>query len=88
MLLDYGADANLPSKQYQMTPLLAAVHRGRVSTIKILLSKGADPNGKNKMGTTPLRTILIIQKLPSQRRNPEPKYHETELVLRQAGARS
>lgn len=48
-LIGKGADMNLPDK-HGITPLLAAIYEGHTDCVKLLLSKGANKDGKAPSG--------------------------------------
>lgn len=50
LLIDHGADVNLPVS-WQRTPLYAANKRGYAEVVKLLLDRGADPNQVAKSQT-------------------------------------
>ena len=54
-LIHKGADVNLASKNEQnVAPLHAAVSRGEIGIVELLLARGADPNSRQQQGFTPL----------------------------------
>jgi ankyrin repeat protein len=58
MLLDAGADVN--SVQLGRTALMCASMAGRASTVRYLLTRGADPNAEGDEGGTPLRSVAML----------------------------
>jgi ankyrin repeat protein len=54
LCLEYGANAQLETKEGQILPLLLAVDKGRLDCIQVLLDAGADPNSANSDSITPL----------------------------------
>lgn len=54
VLIEHGADTDLPIGGYKETPLILASGEGRIKTIKALLSAGADINIKSADGRTAL----------------------------------
>jgi ankyrin repeat protein len=54
LLLDHGADPNMPDADGK-TPIFAAVDH-ETEMLTLLLAKGADPNAHDKKGATPLST--------------------------------
>ena len=62
MLIDHGADVNRTGYD-NMTPLVAAVKRGReISLIKLLLKAGADVNIRDDNGFTALWYAVTLDK--------------------------
>lgn len=61
VLLDHGADPNLPD-QFGDTPIFYALRNSNRDTIiPILLNKGADLNHVNNQGATPLLSAFVIK---------------------------
>lgn len=58
VLLDNGAIIDLTEKSHRMTPLHAAAHAGNIEMIKLLLSRGANPNNKDDLGLTALHIVV------------------------------
>lgn len=62
LLLDLGADPNRryahqwPGGEFAVSDLAAIIHAGNVETINLLLSRGADANATDGLGTTALIT--------------------------------
>ena len=54
ILLDHGADIDLPTLRYKNTPLMLACDYARLKTIKLLLNHGANVNARNNVGESPL----------------------------------
>jgi len=54
-MLSHGADPNLPYQD--TTPLIHAVRRCDLETVLVLLSAGANPNGGNSQGVSPLQSL-------------------------------
>jgi hypothetical protein len=66
VLLDHGADPNLATRD-GVTPLFRAVERIYVSSVEVLLAKGADPSIKG-YGKTPLEKAQeLLQSIGSNR---------------------
>ena len=57
MLLDHGAKPDLPDSR-GWTPLLKAIQAKNVSAVRLLLSRGADPNGRTPYGRSALAVAL------------------------------
>lgn len=53
LLLDYGADINLPGVRHK-TPMAWAAEAGRKDAVALLLERGADPSIRDDEGKTPL----------------------------------
>lgn len=53
-LLEQGADPNLPSGRYLMSPLMAAARAGNTESVKMLLAAGAAVNQADATGATAL----------------------------------
>jgi len=53
VLLDHGADANLREYMHDQTALMFAANMNRGEVIRILLTRGADPNAASKVTTIP-----------------------------------
>ncbi len=53
-LLDQGADANVSAGVNHWTPLMHAIHKYQPGSVKLLLSRGALPDGRGGSKTTPL----------------------------------
>jgi uncharacterized protein len=54
LLIDHGANVNAVSKLKRTPLMLAATHDGASETVKLLLSKGADPQAADVQGDTAL----------------------------------
>jgi len=54
LLIAYGADVNVADAQYGYTPLMEAVRKGHLTTVRILLSSGARLDARTKGGSTAL----------------------------------
>ena len=53
ILLAYKADTNVGNRNGD-TPLYIAATRGHLEIVKLLLTKGGNPNAKDRYGKTPL----------------------------------
>ena len=53
-----GAELN-PKGVFSNSPLMYAITRYDLVSVKALLARGADANLKNKRGTTPLMTVIM-----------------------------
>ncbi len=53
-LLRHAADPNLRGGVNDWTPLMHAIHRNQISTVRALLDGGADVNGRGRSGETAL----------------------------------
>jgi ankyrin repeat protein len=88
LLLDRGADANIPA-EYGWTALMEAVQNVNVPIVKMLLAKGANVNAKDDQGLTALRLALgsagyITEDEPRSHKN---RRHQIADLLKAAGAR-
>jgi len=54
LLLDKGADVNLPDSGTKITPLHMAVNEGHVEIVRLLISRGSKINAQDLTGGTPL----------------------------------
>ena len=54
-LIEKGARVNSPDPENMVVPLIIGAQSGQTETIKILLSAGADVNGKNELGENALQ---------------------------------
>ena len=62
ILLDYGAQVDLPGSSASLTALQAAARSGRVNIMEMLLQAGANPNVRSKKileNRTPLHFLLF-----------------------------
>ena len=93
LLLDHGADIELPGSVYKRTPLICACVKGSVSTAMLLLDRGANANAQSKNGFTPLHNACfeiemandrnkIVEELLAHGADPniENEYRETPLM--------
>ena len=55
LLLDHGADPNIPD-QWGKTPLLVACQNNCLGIAELLIAKGADPHISSKRGDTPIES--------------------------------
>ena len=86
-----GADVNGATATTHATPLMLAAWRGRVSTVRLLLARGANPNLQTKKGRTALQFAQDAQKmlkLASNNRNPDPQLLETTRILARTNTKS
>jgi ankyrin repeat protein len=69
LLLDYGADPNIPSIGEQVTPLITAIENEKIHMFLAFLKHGADPDIKTSEGQTALdaakekNSVVCIQVL-------------------------
>lgn len=54
LLLDAGAKIDMKTRISERTALHQGVLKSKVNVVKLLISRGADVNAKNKFGRTPL----------------------------------
>lgn len=57
LLLDYGAPVNAQVPETRRYPLLSAMREGNEAVVDVLLSRGANPNQQDFLGTTALLEI-------------------------------
>lgn len=62
LLLEYGADPNLPGHNGD-TPLHEAVHAGSAKMVKLLLAHGANPDIPNAQGDTPIELARLRNRI-------------------------
>lgn len=67
LLVEAGADVNAKSKFGRTALLLAAAHPGGAETVRLLLSKGADPKAKDTTNATPLAEAARANNMESLR---------------------
>lgn len=67
LLLDHGADANVPAGEDRSTVLMNAVKAGNENTVKSLLAHKSDPNISNRDGNTALSLALSAFDLDKQK---------------------
>ncbi len=58
LLIDAGANVNMKNKMILSTPLEIAIHSGNLEMVKLLLSKGALPDGGNDEYPPVFRAII------------------------------
>ena len=82
MLLEHGADVNLPALRKGTTPVMIASRNGRADTVDLLIKNGADVNVQNTRGRTALscavdlnhrKVIKVLAKALGIPEPPEPK---------------
>lgn len=61
LLLDYGVDPNLVTRDKKNTALHLAADGGHGECVSLLLSKGANPDPRNCKGQTPLNLAARVQ---------------------------
>ena len=61
-LLEYGADVNITTSIWEITPLMLAAKNNNIHFIQILLNQGADVNAVDKYGNTALMHIIYKYK--------------------------
>ncbi|KAF5975633.1 ankyrin repeat-containing protein [Fusarium bulbicola] len=92
LLLEHGADPNVPCAKHGNTPLSKAAGRGHVQAIRKLLEFNAQPNIVSKRGFTPLSRAagnghaLAVRKLLDSNANPNQENHEGETALHSCSA--
>lgn len=59
-LTEAGADVNKPILGGRLTPLLLSIRAGKKNVTLVLLSKGANPNGADPEGNTPLHYAAAL----------------------------
>ena len=57
LLLDHGVDIELSSKNPTWTPLMSASHKGSLSTLQLLLNRGANVNHQDIHGDSALHVV-------------------------------
>lgn len=77
LLLDAGADIDLPNAGDGTTPILLAALNGHFDLVMHLLDRGADPNLSSVAGATPLYAVLNKEWAPRSR-YPQPTYHQQQ----------
>ena len=63
LLIAYGANVNEKGGLEGITPLMRAVHRGRLETARVLIQNGADVNARMGSGVTPLMLAAFCNEL-------------------------
>ena len=58
LLIANGADMNAKKEQRAMHTLLIATLLGHTEVVELLISNGADVNAKDRLGRTPLDTVI------------------------------
>ncbi|KAF5621589.1 ankyrin repeat-containing protein, partial [Fusarium sp. NRRL 25303] len=87
LLLEHGADPNVPCAKHGNTPLSKAAAKGHVQAIEKLLEFNADPNIASEHGHTPLSRgamnghALAVRKLLESNADPNHQDHEGETAL-------
>jgi hypothetical protein len=61
LLLEAGADPNLPGGSFGQTPLIAAVLRDRIEAAELLLEAGADPDARTRSGAVALHFAKDVE---------------------------
>jgi uncharacterized protein len=77
LLLDRGADIDLPNAGDGTTPILLAALNGHYDLVLHLLDRGADPTLGSVAGATPLYAVLNKEWAPNSR-FPQPTYHHQQ----------
>ncbi len=77
LLLDRGADVDLPNAGDGTTPILLAALNGHYDLVLHLLDRGADPTLGSVAGATPLYAVLNKEWAPNSR-FPQPTYHHQQ----------
>ena len=60
LLIDKGANVNLPFGEFSGTPLILAIKKRQKNMISFLIEAGADVNGSDIDGTSPLMTAAEV----------------------------
>ncbi|CZR32634.1 uncharacterized protein FPRO_01979 [Fusarium proliferatum ET1] len=87
LLLEHGADPNVPCAKHGNTPLSKAAAKGHVQVMEKLLEFNADPNIASEKGHTPLSRAamnghaLAVRKLLESNADPNHQDHEGETAL-------
>ncbi|RBA12623.1 hypothetical protein FPRO05_04073 [Fusarium proliferatum] len=87
LLLEHGADPNVPCAKHGNTPLSKAAAKGHVQAIEKFLEFNADPNIASEKGHTPLSRAamnghaLAVRKLLESNADPNYQDHEGETAL-------
>ena len=86
LLLEAGADPDLPSYTSDYTPLHAAVGRNSKSTVELLLAHKANPNVVDTSGESPLSYARRKNQGPLPQNTTETDRRDIEQLLLQHGA--
>ncbi|CAL8266401.1 unnamed protein product [Gadus morhua 'NCC'] len=66
LLLDGGAEVNLPTRDSRLTPLHLAARAATEELAELFLSRGADVRAKNREGETPLNAACAGAERPAE----------------------
>ena len=58
LLVEHGADVNIPDKGHMITPLHLASHRQHLESVQVLIDHDANVNAEDSQGRTPLHQVL------------------------------
>lgn len=60
ILIQFGANVNLPTRSGKVTCLHRAASKGQIEVIKLLLDKRADPSVQDSDGKTALHRVCLL----------------------------
>ena len=66
LLLDGGAEVNVPTRDSRLTPLHVAARTATEELVELFLSRGADVRAKNREGETPLNAACAGAERPAE----------------------